>query len=58
MMRRACPCGRILYDDVHHCPSCGRRMEGKPVVYETRIERDEDGEPVEIVVRTSESLDN
>lgn len=33
-------------------------MEGKPVVYETRIERDEDGEPVEIVVRTSESLDN
>ena len=38
MHRHACPCGRILYEDVHQCPTCGRPMRGTPVVYETRLE--------------------
>jgi len=26
MESKACPCGRVLYEDVRHCPSCGRPM--------------------------------
>ena len=26
MTRRQCGCGRVMYVDVHRCPTCGRPM--------------------------------
>jgi len=50
MQKRACRCGRILYEDSSTCPSCGRSMSEAPVVSEHKELR----EGIEVWVQTIE----
>lgn len=43
MVKRACRCGRILYENTSTCPSCGRDMTQAPIVFKILKSREPSG---------------